>query len=116
MTKIPCPSLHLLGPPTASFPAETEGSVAGTTKKEEPMEAILVPIALFAMIAVIVVGPRYLKSLERQKMAETLGAAIEKGQSLPPEVIDVLTADAKPPPSPKRDLRRGVIFVAVALG
>jgi Na+/H+ antiporter NhaD/arsenite permease-like protein len=80
------------------------------------MEGILVPISLFAMIAIIVVAPRYLKSLERQKMAETLRAAIEKGQPLPPEMINVLTADAKPPPSPQRDLRRGVILLGVALG
>jgi Na+/H+ antiporter NhaD/arsenite permease-like protein len=75
----------------------------------------LVPIAVFVMIAVIVVVPRYLRSLERQKMAETLRAAIEKGQPLPPEMINVLTADVKPPPSPQRDLRRGMLLLAVAL-
>jgi Na+/H+ antiporter NhaD/arsenite permease-like protein len=75
----------------------------------------LVPIAVFVMIAVIVVVPRYLRSLERQKMAETLRAAIEKGQPLPPEMINMLTADVKPPPSPQRDLRRGMLLLAVAL-
>lgn len=75
----------------------------------------VVPIAVFVMVAVIVVAPRYLKSLERQKMAEALRAAIEKGQPLPPEMISVLTADVKPPPSPQRDLRRGMILLAVAL-
>jgi Na+/H+ antiporter NhaD/arsenite permease-like protein len=82
------------------------------------MEAleILIPLTFFAMIAAIAVGPRYFKSLERRKMAETLRAAIDKGQPLPPEVINLLTADAKPPASPQRDLRRGVILVAVALG
>lgn len=82
------------------------------------MEAleILIPLTFFAMIAAIAVGPRYLKSLERRKMADTLRAAIDKGQPLPPEVINLLTADAKPAPSPKRDLRRGVILAAVALG
>ena len=77
---------------------------------------ILIPISLFAMIAAIVIGPRYFKSLERQKMADTLRAAIERGQPLPPEVINLLTADAKPKASPQRDLRRGVILVAAALG
>jgi Na+/H+ antiporter NhaD/arsenite permease-like protein len=82
------------------------------------MEAleILIPLTFFAMIAAIVIGPRYLKSLERRKMADTLRAAIDKGQPLPPEVINLLTADARPPASPQRDLRRGVILVAVALG
>ena len=37
---------------------------------------ILIPITFFAMIAVIVVAPRYLKSQERQKLQDTLRAAI----------------------------------------
>jgi hypothetical protein len=77
---------------------------------------MLVPIALFAMIAVIVVAPRYLKSQERQKMAETLKAAIEKGQPLPPEVVEALATDVKPKPSPERDLRTGLIWLGVAVG
>jgi hypothetical protein len=77
---------------------------------------ILIPLALFAMIAAIVIVPRYLKSVERQKMADTLRVAIEKGQPLPPEMINMLTADTPPKPSPQRDLRRGLIFVAIALG
>lgn len=81
------------------------------------MEAleILIPLTFFAMIAAIAIGPRYLKSLERRKMADTLRAAIEKGQPLPPEVINLMAADVKPPPSPQRDLRRGMILLAVAL-
>jgi Na+/H+ antiporter NhaD/arsenite permease-like protein len=77
---------------------------------------ILIPLTLFAMIAAIVIVPRYLKSVERQKMADTLRVAIEKGQPLPPEMINMLTADTPPKPSPQRDLRRGLIFVAIALG
>jgi Na+/H+ antiporter NhaD/arsenite permease-like protein len=82
------------------------------------MEAleILIPLTFFAMIAAIVIAPRYYKSVERQKVAETLRAAIERGQPLPPEVINMLTAGTKPAPSPQRDLRRGVVLVAVALG
>ena len=80
------------------------------------MEGILVPIALFAMIAVIVVAPRYLKSQERQKMADTLRAAIEKGQPLPQEVVEALASDAKPKPSAQRDLRTGLIWLGVAVG
>lgn len=78
----------------------------------------LVPIALFVMITVILVVRRYLQSLERRKMAETLSAAIEKGQSLPTALVEVLTADARPrpAPSPESDLRRGVILLAIAVG
>lgn len=83
------------------------------------MESVLVPIAFFAMIAAIVVVPRYFKSLERQKMAETVRAAIEAGQPLPTEVVDAMTSSVKSkglPPSPERDLRTGIIWLFVAAG
>lgn len=72
---------------------------------------------LFIMIISIVVGPAYLKSKERKDMQATLRSAIEKGQSLPPEVIDALSKDnIKPPVSASRDLRVGVILLAVSIG
>ena len=80
------------------------------------MEDILVPLGFFAMVAAIVIVPRYLKSLERQKLQETLRASIEKGAELPPEVVQALTSDAKPAPSPYRDLRAGIIWLGVAVG
>jgi hypothetical protein len=78
----------------------------------------LIPIAAFVMVAVIVVVPRYLQSLERQKLADTLRAAIEKGQPLPTEMVNLLTAETRvrPTPSPQRDLRRGVLLLAIAGG
>lgn len=78
---------------------------------------ILIPISLFAMIAMIVILPRYFKSQERLRLQETLRAAIEKGQPLPPEVVAALTSDVKtrrPPPTARSDLRRGVILLCVA--
>jgi len=80
---------------------------------------MLVPISFFAMIAAIVTVPLYFRSLERQKMAETLRASIEAGQPLPPEVINAMTRNlpsAKPPASPARDLRVGLIWAGVAVG
>lgn len=82
------------------------------------MEA-LIPIALFAMIAAIVVIPRYFKSLERQKLADTLRVAMEKGQPLPTEIIDAMSRDVRTPsatPSASRDLRTGIIWLGVAIG
>src|SRR4051812_34308775 len=83
-----------------------EGILAGT----------LVPLGLFAMIAAIVIAPGYFRSKERQKMAEALRAAIERGETLPPEVMTTLSATAKRAPSPARDLRTGIIWLAVAIG
>jgi hypothetical protein len=68
----------------------------------------------FATVIVIVIGPRLIKSREREALQATLRAAIEKGQPLPPEVIDAISRDARPVPSASRDLRRGVILLCVA--
>lgn len=77
---------------------------------------ILIPISFFALIAAIIIVPRYLKSQERIKLQETLRASIEKGVALPPEVLEALTSDAKRPASPQRDLRAGIVWIAVAAG
>ena len=50
-------------------------------------------------------------------MQETVRRAIDKGQPLPPEVIDAMTKDvAKNLPSSTRDIRRGIIWLAVGVG
>jgi hypothetical protein len=78
----------------------------------------LIPFGFFAMIAAIVILPRYFRSLERQKMAEAVKAAIEKGQPMPTDMMDVVsqTHEVKLPPSPARDLRTGIIWLGVAVG
>ena len=78
---------------------------------------ILIPLAPFIMVVAIVVVPAILKSKERKEMQATLRAAIDKGQPLPPEVIEALSKDnLKPPATASRDLRVGVILVAVSIG
>ena len=78
---------------------------------------ILIPLAPFIMVIAIVVVPAVLKSRERKEMQATLRAAIEKGQPLPPEVIEALSKDnIKLPATASRDLRVGVILLAVSIG
>lgn len=73
--------------------------------------------AVFGTITAIVVGPSYLKSKERREMQATVRAAIDKGQPLPPEVIEALGKEAtKNLPSRTRDIRRGIIWLAVGVG
>ena len=76
----------------------------------------LIPVFFFAMVAAIVIVPRYFKSMERQKMAETLKAAIEAGQPLPAEVVDAISSGVRAPPTPSRDLRTGIIWLGVGVG
>lgn len=80
---------------------------------------VLVVLIIFGSIAAVLIAPRYFKSVERQKMAEALRVAIEKGQPLPTEVIDAMSSNVRKPvlpPSPQRDLRTGIIWLGVGVG
>ena len=79
-----------------------------------PVIAIL---SVFGTITAIIVGPSYFKTRERRDMQKTVRAAIDKGQPMPPEVIDALSKEAaRNIPSRTRDIRRGVIWLAVGVG
>lgn len=79
-----------------------------------PLVAIL---SVFGTITAIAFGPSYLKFRERREMQETVRRAIDKGQDLPPEVIEAMTKDVtKNLPSRTRDIRRGIIWLAVGIG
>lgn len=78
---------------------------------------ILIPLAPFIMVVAIIAIPAWLKSRDRREMQKTLRSAIDKGQPLPPEVIDALGKEgARPPSTASRDMRVGVIWLAVAIG
>ena len=49
-------------------------------------------------------------------MQRTLRVAIEKGQPIPPEVIEAMSRSVKTPPTRLRDLRTGVIWLAIGIG
>lgn len=81
------------------------------------LEPILIVGIVFAAITAIIFGPTYLKSREKREVQATVRHAIDKGQALPPELIDAMTRDvASKLPSRTRDLRRGVIWMAVGVG
>ena len=77
--------------------------------------AVFIVAIVFASIVAIVIGPFYLRTREKQRLLDTLRVAYERGQPLPPEMIQNLQLGEKPRPSPERDLRVGVVLVAVAL-
>jgi hypothetical protein len=77
---------------------------------------IVVPVAGCIMIASIVIFPFLFKSRERRELHATLRAAIDKGQPIPPEVIEAMTKSVKLPPTRLRDLRTGVIWLAIGIG
>lgn len=78
---------------------------------------IIAILAVFGTITAIIVGPSWLKSRERREIQTTVRSAIDKGQPLPPEVIEALSKDiTKNLPSRTRDIRRGVMWLAVGIG
>ncbi|HEX3916556.1 MAG TPA: DUF6249 domain-containing protein [Caulobacteraceae bacterium] len=93
----------------------------------ENIEAIAQSLIFWGFVLVLILGlslgPRYLRSRERQRLYEVMRTAYEKGQPVPPELVASLsrqeaeTAGASIPGfGPDRDLRRAVVLIAVGLG
>lgn len=73
--------------------------------------------AVFGSLVAIVIGPGLIKARERREVQLTVRAALDKGQALPPEVIEILSRDiAQNLSSRTRDLRRGVLTLAASAG
>jgi hypothetical protein len=83
---------------------------------------ILIPLAFFAFLTAIIIVPVIMRSRDRALLHETLRIAYEKGQPVPPEMIEMLQRDVRDRSgqiarnSADRDLRRAVILIGVALG
>jgi hypothetical protein len=75
-------------------------------------------IVFWAFVAAIILVPVYLRHKDRERMHETLRIAYEKGQPVPPELIEALQSKTpvRPMSTPDRDLRMAVILIAVGLG
>lgn len=78
---------------------------------------LLIPLAPFIMVVAIVAIVQITKNRERREVQKTIRTALEKGQPLPTEMIEAMGQDArKVVPSAARDMRIGVIWLAVAVG
>jgi Domain of unknown function (DUF6249) len=75
-------------------------------------EDIVVPIAFFACVAVV--GALVLIGYIRHTVQrhQTLRAMVEKGMQIPPELL----GQGQRPPSPRRDVRRGILLICFGLG
>lgn len=107
------PGASKRGPGRLSEATAPFGRHRGTTMLED----ILVPIAVFGSIAAMVIAPFYFRSRDRAKMLEVVRVAYDRGQPVPPDLIEAMqTRQASQLPSAERDLRSGVIWLAVGLG
>ncbi len=73
----------------------------------------LIPIALFASIALIFFIVLHFKNSSRDEMQQTVRLALEKGTELTQDIINRL---GDPEPSKNKDLRAGLIWMALAVG
>ena len=73
----------------------------------------LIPIALFASIAVIFFIVLHFKHRSRAEMQQTIRLALERRTELTPEIINRL---GEPEPNKNKDLRAGLILMALAFG
>lgn len=80
----------------------------------ENLVVLLVPLFFFLFLGAVILVPRILKSMERQALMDTARKVLERDGTLPPELMEALKPDERPPTA-DRDLRRGAILVAVAL-
>lgn len=85
------------------------------------MAGVAQAVIFFTFLAAVIIGPRYLRSRDRDKLHETLRIAYEKGQPVPPELIDALVNEPKPQQreflaTPDRDFRRGLVLVFIGIG
>jgi hypothetical protein len=89
-----------------------------TAANRRPSPEILIPIvAILASFGfpVLIVGIFYYSRFRKDKMLhETLRTMIDKGVSIPPELLKPAEAERKP--RQRNDLRSGMILVAVGIG
>jgi len=84
----------------------------------EHFTGMVIGVVFWLCLAACILGPVYFRYLERGKMHDTLRIAFEKGQPVPPEIIAALQSNIAPrvAPTPERDLRRAVVFIALGIG
>ncbi len=75
-------------------------------------EELWIPIVMFVSIAVVFSLWFYFKYKARLETQQTFRLALEKGSELSPEFIKQL---GEPEPSKDKDLRRGLIWLALGL-
>jgi hypothetical protein len=58
------------------------------------MDGFLPTLVFFGFLLAIIFGPRYLRFKERERVLEMIRLTMERGQPVPPELLDALKFDA----------------------
>jgi hypothetical protein len=86
------------------------------------VSGVLQFVIFWTFVAAVVLVPKYLKSRERSKLLDTLKVAYEKGQPVPPELIEALQRGDVPSvrstsiSTAESDLRRAIVLISVGVG
>jgi hypothetical protein len=75
-------------------------------------------VFFWTFLAAVILVPIYLRHRDRSQMQETLRTALEKGQTLPTELVTALqnSVSARTIPTREGDLRRAIVLIAIGLG
>ena len=74
--------------------------------------ALFIPVVALIVICLLVYSFFHFRYKTRVKVQETIQAALDKGNELTPELIDRV---AGPQPHTDRDLRRGLVSIAIGV-
>ncbi len=77
------------------------------------MHEFWIPIVMFISVAAVLIVGLWLRFRSRDAMQQTIRMALDKGHELTPEIIDRL---GHPKAGKYKDLRLGIIWLAIALG
>lgn len=77
------------------------------------MEDVIIPVVMFIAVALVFIAFLYLKFRAKVESQQTIRMALEKGTELSPELIKQI---GEPEPPKDRDLRRGMIWIALGIG
>jgi hypothetical protein len=73
----------------------------------------IIPIVMFISVAVVFVFWFFFRHRSRMEMQYTIRLALDKGTELTPELIRQI---GEPEPPQDKDLRRGLVWLAIAFG
>ena len=76
------------------------------------MNEAMIPITMFIMFGIAVLGYFYWNSQTRQTIMKTVEKAMKQGQQLTPELLVQLGAAGNPR---IRDMRRGIVFLSLGV-
>jgi hypothetical protein len=76
------------------------------------MSGELIPMVLFAVVGITVLGYFYWNHKNRASIMETVQKAIDQGGEMTPELLTQLGATGNPR---FRDMRRGIVFLSLGV-